>query len=156
MYQSKFIQLLAVISLTTIITACGDKPSEQEETQAPQTEQQTSVAVNPEELNIPKYNAETQTDNTENNASADTANSGNDKLQEEIKKLEKEMQKVAEEIEPNTETTKASEEIQPSKESEQVTEVANNEPSSNDMQADEEELSELEKEAMAMADDVNE
>ncbi len=146
MYQAKFIQLLAVISLTTFITACSDKPKETEQTQPPQ--EQTSTEIKAEELNIATYDPQAE-ENSEK-----VGDDKEDKLAEEINKLDAELEKVAEEIKPSKTTA----EVAPTKttqETEETTqataEVAETEPS-----ADDEELSELEKEAMAMADDVNE
>ncbi len=97
-------QLFAVISLTTALTACGDKPKEQEQTQAPQEEQTVS------EQDIAGHDAEKQTEQDESATVIDL---------------------------PAVEITEA-------------------EPNSEETEVDGGELSELEKEAMSMADDVNE
>lgn len=152
MYQSKFIQLFAVISLTTIISACGDKPKEKELTQAPQEETQTSVKVNPEELNIAEYDAETQTND---NIGAETAKTAsNDSLQKKINELDTELEKASENIQPTQATTEVAT-TEKNKQNQETKKTIETEKSANNMQVGEEELSDLEKEAMAMADDVN-
>ncbi len=144
MYPSKFnpsklIQLLAVISLTTVLSACGDKPSDKE--QASQVETETSVEVKPEDLNIAKYNPET---------------TGSKNLQEEVDEIDTELQQISEEIDSNT-ASEVKTVTEPKATSESNTasnEVAETEVV--DEAVDEAELSDLEQEAMAMADDVNE
>ncbi len=121
MYQAKFIQLLAVISLTTFLTACSDKPKETEQTQPPQ--EQPSTEIKAEELNIATYDPQ---------AEENAEKVGEDKLAEEINKLDAELEKVAEEIKPSkattevapTKTTQATEET-----TKATAEVAETEPS---------------------------